>query len=97
MSEYTNIVLTTEQWRRVLAFISESENSEKYMFILRCWANGQVVTNASYLAFEGLVAEDLTDRKTASFICCGANRAYKRLSGRVKKTWTICGASTFES
>ena len=51
------------------------------MFILRSWANAQVSTNASYLPFEGLVAEKLTDRRTASLRIGNITKWVKAVTG----------------
>lgn len=101
MSEYASVVLTVAQWNKVLGHIKKSENSEKYMFILRSWANAQVVTNASYMAFEGFVAEALADRNTASLRIGNITKWVKAVTGvdepmpsvyqwnQIKGEWTI--------
>jgi len=101
MSEYKNVVLGVDEWLQVLDCIKESENAEKYMFILRSWANAQVCTNASYLAFEGLVAGELTDRRTASLRIGNITKWVKAVTGidaptpsvyqwnQIKGEWTV--------
>jgi hypothetical protein len=101
MAEYQSVTLTTKQWQEVLGHAEAAASAEKYMFILRCWANAQVLTNASYVAFEGSVAEDLTDRKNASLRIGNITKWVKAVTGisetmpsvyqwnQIKGEWTI--------
>lgn len=101
MSEYMTVVLSADQWSQMLDHINESDHASKYMFILRSWANAQVVTNASYMAFEGLVAEELADRSTASLRIGNITKWVKAVTGindlipsvyqwnQIKGEWTI--------
>jgi len=101
MSEYKSILLSVEQWKQVLVHVEGTANSNKYMFILRCWANAQVVTNSSYVAFEGIVAEDLTDRTITGLRIGNITKWVKNVTGitdptpsvyqwnQIKGEWTI--------
>tara|TARA_B100000787_G_scaffold130024_2_gene98937 strand:- start:1152 stop:1520 length:369 start_codon:yes stop_codon:yes gene_type:complete len=101
MSEYKSILLSVDQWKQVLVHVEGAANSNKYMFILRCWANAQVVTNSSYVAFEGIVAEDLTDRTITGLRIGNITKWVKNVTGladptpsvyqwnQIKGEWTI--------
>ena len=41
--------------------MNASSDADKYMFVLRLWANAQVVKNTSYQAFDGLIGESASD------------------------------------
>ncbi len=64
--KYEGIALTVSQWEQVIQKAKSTEKSDLHMYILRSWANQQVVSNASICAYRGVVVEDSTDRSIGS-------------------------------
>lgn len=64
--KYEGIELTVSQWEQVIEKAKSTEKSDLHMYILRSWANQQVVSNASICAYKGVVVEDSTDRSVGS-------------------------------
>ena len=61
MSEQNIVTLSVAKWLKVIRYVNASSDADKYMFVLRLWANAQVVKNTSYQAFDGLVGENASD------------------------------------
>jgi len=61
LSEQNIVTLSVAKWLKVIRYVNASSDADKYMFVLRLWANAQVVKNTSYQAFDGLVGENASD------------------------------------
>ena len=61
LSEQNIVTLSVAEWLKVIRYVNASRDADKYMFVLRLWANAQVVKNTSYQAFDGLVGENASD------------------------------------
>lgn len=61
LSEQNIVTLSVAKWLKVIRYVNASSDADKYMFVLRMWANAQVVKNTSYQAFDGLVGENASD------------------------------------
>jgi len=61
LSEHNIVTLSVAEWLQVIRYVNASSDADKYMFILRLWANAQVVKNTSYQAFDGLLGESARD------------------------------------
>ena len=61
MSEQNIVTLSVAKWLKVIRYVNASSDADKYMFVLRLWANAQVVKNTSYQAFDGLIGESASD------------------------------------
>ena len=61
LSEQNLVTLSVAKWLKVIRYVNASSDADKYMFVLRLWANAQVVKNTSYQAFDGLVGENASD------------------------------------
>ena len=61
MSEQNIVTLSVAKWLKVIRYVNASSDADKYMFVLRLWANAQVVKNTSYQAFDGLIGENASD------------------------------------
>ena len=61
LSEQNIVTLSVAKWLKVIRYVSASSDADKYMFVLRLWANAQVVKNTSYQAFDGLIGENASD------------------------------------
>ena len=61
LSEQNLVTLSVAKWLKVIRYVNASSDADKYMFVLRLWANAQVVKNTSYQAFDGLIGESASD------------------------------------
>ena len=61
LSEQNIVTLSVAKWLKVIRYVNASSDADKYMFVLRLWANAQVVKNTSYQAFVGLIGENASD------------------------------------
>ncbi|MBT3619303.1 MAG: hypothetical protein HN523_02630 [Porticoccaceae bacterium] len=61
LGEQNIVTLSVAKWLKVIRYVNASSDADKYMFVLRLWANAQVVKNTSYQAFDGLVGENASD------------------------------------
>ena len=61
LSEQNIVTLSVAKWLKVIRYVNASSDADKYMFVLRLWANAQIVKNTSYQAFDGLVGENASD------------------------------------
>ena len=61
LSEQNIVTLSVTKWLKVIRYVNASSDADKYMFVLRLWANAQVVKNTSYQAFDGLIGESASD------------------------------------
>ena len=61
LSEQNIVTLSVAKWLKVIRYVNASSDADKYMFVLRLWANAQVVKNTSYQAFDGLIGESASD------------------------------------
>lgn len=61
VKEQTVVTLSVDQWLLMIGHIKASSDADKYMYILRLWANAQEVKNTSYQAFDGLLGESARD------------------------------------
>ena len=61
LSEQNIVTLSVAKWLKVIRYVNASSDADKYMFVLRLWANAQVVKNTSYQAFDGLIGENASD------------------------------------
>ena len=61
LSKQNILTLSVAEWLQVIRYVNASSDADKYMFVLRLWANAQVVKNASYQAFDGLLGESARD------------------------------------
>ena len=103
--QYEGVELTVEQWGQVIEKAKSAERAELHMYILRSWANQQVVTNGSISAFRGEVIEEVTDRRIGSSAIGTITRFVRDVTGNPKATcydwntirgeWTIGAFQTF--
>ena len=63
---YEHEHLSVDQWVDVIERAKQAEGKDLYLYILRSWANQQVVSNASICAFRGQIVEDVKDRQSGS-------------------------------
>ena len=61
LSKQNILTLSVAEWLQVIRYVNASSDADKYMFVLRLWANAQVVKNTSYQAFDGLLGESARD------------------------------------
>ena len=66
LSEQNIVTLSVAKWLKVIRYVNASSDADKYMFVLRLWANAQVVKNTSYQAFDGLIGENASDLTTVT-------------------------------
>ena len=64
--KYEAVTLSSSQWVELIARAKAASQAEQHMFILRCLANEQKISNGVILAFRGTVIEDSTSRGTAA-------------------------------
>jgi hypothetical protein len=64
--KYEACDLTIDQWKDVIKKAEGSSQSDLFLYILRSFANQQVVTNGSINAFKGVIVETADDRRNAS-------------------------------
>jgi len=103
--KYEGVQLTVNQWEQVIEKASNTEKSDLHMYILRSWANQQVVTNGSICAFRGKIVEVVTDRSTGSSAIGTISRFVRDVTGNPKATcyewntikgeWTLGTFQTF--
>jgi hypothetical protein len=103
--KYEGVELTVSQWKQVIEKAENAEKSDLHMYILRSWANQQVVTNGSICAFRGIVVEVVTDRSTGSTAIGTITRFVRDITGNPKATcyewntikgeWTLGVFQTF--
>tara|TARA_B110000503_G_C6878184_1_gene301547 strand:- start:112 stop:510 length:399 start_codon:yes stop_codon:yes gene_type:complete len=103
--KYEAVELTVGQWEQVIEKAKNAEKSDLHMYILRSWANQQVVTNGSICAFRGKVIEVITDRKTGSTAIGTISKFVRDITGNPKATcyewntikgeWTLGTFQTF--
>ena len=84
--QYEDVDLTTDQWKQVIEKAENAAGSDLHMYILRSWANQQVVTNGSINAFRGNVISDVTDRKNASTAIGSITKFVRAVTGNPKAT-----------
>ena len=82
--KYESVSLTVDQWKQVIERAESSDGRDLHMFILRSWANQQVVTNGSINAFRGTVVEDVTDRRNGSTAIGVITRFVRSVTGNPK-------------
>ena len=66
LSKQNILTLSVAEWLQVIRYVNASSDADKYMFVLRLWANAQVVKNTSYQAFDGLLGESARDLTAVS-------------------------------
>ena len=66
LREHNILTLSVAEWLQVIRYVNASSDADKYMFVLRLWANAQVVKNTSYQAFDGLLGESARDLTAVS-------------------------------
>ena len=103
--QYEKVHLTIDQWKQVIEKAENAAGRDLHMYILRSWANQQVVTNGSINAFRGNVIEDITDRKNGASAIRNITRFARAVTGNPKATcyswntirgeWTIGTYQTF--
>jgi len=95
---YEAVELTSEQWKQVIERAENSDGRDLHMYILRSWANQQVVTNGSIAAFRGNVIQDVGDRRNGSTAIGVITRFVRSVTGNPKAScydWnTIKGEGT---
>ena len=84
-----SIVLTKEQWSEVIRKAEASTQSEKFMFILRSWANSQTVSWGSINAFSGNIVESDEDRKSGSALIGNITKWVSQITG-IQDTKCYC-------
>ena len=98
---YEHATLTVDQWKQVLEKAEKVEGRDLHLYILRSWANQQVVTTGSINAFSGKVIVDATGRQTAAAAIGKISLFVHSVTGNPKATcyewneirgeWTIGG------
>ena len=83
---YEHEQLSVDQWVDVIEKAKHAEGKDLYLYILRSWANQQVVTNGSINAFRGNVISDVTDRKNASTAIGSITKFVRAVTGNPKAT-----------
>ena len=81
---YESATLTINEWKQVIEKAESSGGSDLHMYILRSWANQQVVTNGSIAAFRGNVIEDLGDRRNGFTAIGVITRFVRSVTGNPK-------------
>ena len=84
--KYENADLTVDQWKQVIEKARNAEKSDLHLYILRSWANQQVVTNGSICAFREHVIEEISDRKIGSTAIGTITRFVRDVTGNPKAT-----------
>jgi hypothetical protein len=84
--KYEAIDLTVEQWKQVIVKASRADGRDLHLYILKSWANQQIVTNGSINAFRGNVIEDVTDRKNGSTAIGNITRFVRAVTNNSKAT-----------
>jgi hypothetical protein len=102
--KYESATLTIDEWKQVIEKAESSNGSDLHMYILRSWANQQVVTNASINAFREKVIDDAESRKTGANAIGHISRFVHSVTDNPKATcyswneirgeWTIGGSQT---
>ena len=103
--KYEGVELTVSQWEQVIEKAKRSEKSDLHLYILRSWANQQVVSNGSICAYRGKVVEDVSDRSSGSTAIGTISRFVRDVTGNPKATcyewntikgeWTVGTFQTF--
>jgi len=103
--QYEKVHLTIDQWKQVIEKAESAGGRDLHMYILRSWANQQVITNGSINAFRGTVIEDVTDRKNGATAIGNITKFVRAVTGNPKATcyswntirgeWTIGTYQTF--
>ena len=83
---YESVSLTADQWKQVIEKAENSEGRDLHMYVLRSWANQQVVTNGSINAFRGNVIDDSTSRQTSANAIGHISRFVHSVTGNPKAT-----------
>tara|TARA_Y100000817_G_scaffold285730_1_gene253147 strand:+ start:227 stop:619 length:393 start_codon:yes stop_codon:yes gene_type:complete len=84
--KYESYTLTIDEWKQVIAKAQNANASALHMYILRSWANQQVVTNGSLNAFRENVIEDVTDRSVGSTAIGTISGFVRAVTGNDKAT-----------
>ena len=97
--------MTVGQWKQVIEKAQSAEKSKLHMYILRSWANQQVISNASICAFREIVIENVTDRSSGSIAIGTISKFVRDITGNpratcyewntIKGEWTIGTYQTF--
>jgi len=82
--KYEAVTLTSSQWVDLIGKAQAASKSEQHMFILRCLANEQKISNGVILAFRGNVIEDATSRGTAALTVDVISDWAKEITGNTK-------------
>ena len=102
---YEHQHLSVDLWVDVIDKAKQAEGKDLYLYILRSWANQQVVSNASICAFRGQIVEDVKDRQSGSNAIGQISKFVRSVTGNPKATcyewntirgeWTIGTFQTF--
>ena len=97
--KYESVILTKDQWMKVIEKTENAADRDLYMYILRSWANQQVVTSASINAFRGKVIEDAKDKNSGSNAISNISRFVRSVTNNpnatccewnyIKSEWSI--------
>ena len=103
--KYESVELTVEDWKAIIEKAKKAEKSDLHMYILRSWANQQVVSNASICAFKEIIVEDVTDRSIGSAAIGTISRFVRDVTGNkiatcyewntIRGEWTLGTFQTF--
>ena len=66
IEDYVHVTLDEVQWAEIIRRAMSADEKDVHLFILRSWANSQLVTAASINAFRGTVMEVHDDRDKAN-------------------------------
>ena len=83
---YESATLTINEWKQVIEKAESSGGSDLHMYILRSWANQQVVTNGSINAFRENVIDDATSRQRGAHAIGEITKFVRRVTGNSKAT-----------
>ena len=83
---YESATLTINDWKQVIEKAESSKGSDLHLYILRSWANQQVVTNASINAFRENVVDDATSRQTGANAIGQISKFVHSVTGNPKAT-----------
>ena len=102
---YEHEHLSVDQWAEVIEKAKQAEGKDLYMYILKSWANQQLVSNASICAFRGQIVEDVKDRQSGSNAIGQISKFVRSVTGNPKATcyewntirgeWTVGTFQTF--
>ena len=85
--QYESIDLSKSEWEQVISKAETSDASEFHMFVLRCLANQQVVTNGSINAFQRNVIKNSKDRTVSSSEIGLISRWVREVTGNPRATF----------